>query len=117
MQMPPELRESDPFLATYLSRWNHTNKRSRTLGGLHSTEPKAGRIGPTRTPRGQQQPLPKRGRGGRGGTTARSKKPKTAEELDNELDAFMDDADTPQPGEAVTTAAEAAATTGDVEMA
>ncbi|TEB34338.1 RNA-binding domain-containing protein [Coprinellus micaceus] len=81
------------------------------------TEPKAGRIGPTRTPRGQQQPLPKRGRGGRGGTAARSKKPKTAEELDNELDAFMDDADAVQPGEASTTAAEAAATTGDVEMA
>ena len=115
MQMPLELRES--FLTTRPNRWNHTNKHLHTLTDLRRTEPKAGRIGPTRTPRGQQQPLPKRGRGGRGGTATRSKKPKTAEELDNELDAFMDDAETPQSGGAATASAEAAATTGDVEMA
>ncbi|KAJ3546486.1 hypothetical protein NMY22_g2034 [Coprinellus aureogranulatus] len=82
-----------------------------------STESKGGRVGPTRTGRGQQQPQPKRGRGGRGGAAARPKKPKTAEELDKELDAFMVDADTVQPADAGGASSEAAATTGDVEMA
>ena len=111
MQMPPELRESPSLLPTSITR------TLLTIDDIHRTEPRGGRIGPTRTPRGQQQPLPKRGRGGRGGAATRSKKPKTAEELDNELDAFMDDADTPQPVGDATTTAEAAATTGDVEMA
>lgn len=75
-----------------------------------STGTQSGRVGPTRTPRGQQS-QPKRGRGGRGGAAPRAKKPKTAEDLDKELDAFMVDADTMQPSSAGDTSIV------DVEMA
>lgn len=76
----------------------------------YRTGTQSGRVGPTRTPRGQQS-QPKRGRGGRGGAAPRAKKPKTAEDLDKELDAFMVDADTMQPSSAGDTSIV------DVEMA
>ncbi|KAI0739015.1 RNA-binding domain-containing protein [Daedaleopsis nitida] len=96
-------RIEKPALLDRLSK-NETNTKRDT--------PSRGGVGPVRTKaRGAAA-----GAGGRGAKRAAPAKPKTAEELDKELDAFMQDEITAQPPTTPSAAPDAPAE-GDVEMA
>ncbi|KAJ7031956.1 hypothetical protein C8F04DRAFT_1108722 [Mycena alexandri] len=99
-RQPRARASSAPTTASLLNRIQKAPLLER-LGGAKDDSALRGprTTGPIRTPRTTRKPA----RGGKDAAPKKPKGPKTAEELDNELDAFMVDSDS-SPAQATTTA-------------
>ncbi|KAJ6558011.1 hypothetical protein B0H19DRAFT_1149448 [Mycena capillaripes] len=105
-RQPRGRSSSAPTTSSLLNRIEKTPLLDRLSGSKDDSSLRTTRgVGPIRTPRGAQKPA----RGGKPSAPRKAKVPKTAADLDKELDAFMGDTDAAP--------AEAAAPAQDVEMA
>ncbi|KAJ6470580.1 hypothetical protein C8R47DRAFT_754784 [Mycena vitilis] len=109
-RQPRGRSSSAPTTSSLLNRIERAPLLDRLSGSKGSKDDSSLRaprgVGPIRTARGSQKPA----RGGRAAAPKKAKAPKTASDLDKELDAFMGDND------AAPAAAAAAAPAQDVEM-
>ncbi|KAJ7666033.1 hypothetical protein DFH06DRAFT_265277 [Mycena polygramma] len=106
-RQPRGRSSSAPTTSSLLNRIERAPLLDRLSGSKDDSSLRTPRgVGPIRTARGAQKPA----RGGRAAAPKKAKAPKTASDLDKELDAFMGDSD------AAPAAAAAAAPAQDVEM-